>query len=1017
MVATLSQYKADEMPVCPVSGSRATEFLCEVNGFRIWRHPASGTDFVWPTPSDAFLRQMYDQENYFEGTPRGGYESYDEQTESVLPAFDDILARCEVRAEQPSILDIGCAYGTHLGIAAQRGWKAFGVEISRHALKVARERHGNRIFFVDSVDRLPPRQHDLILLLDVIEHLRDPYDLFLTLFHKGAIGPETQVAVTTPNARSFHAVSDPQHWIYRHPPTHLVYYSAESLRLLFKRLHFQEVEITGLYPSRNVQHSAYADEKSSLNDNLARYSGLLCQASGSDFRSFMKRCYVPGTWSRSATYKHISPYVFAKTLSHGCRVLDFGCGTGNGAALLAQVASHVFAIDSDAEAIAWARDRYDTSNLRFEQCTGLAAALPVGEYDIVTCFGALERLEPPHQKELIANLARTLTPEGRMIVKVTNPAPASGVADDATASSEASFGQLLREFFPEVSILRQWIRPSASIDTAPLPTRAPHFFSSSSFADAEASPAAFLAVCSHKQHTELKGVYCVDSSFDYDAQMLALEGSLNAIEQENYQGFERLHVIEEQLAVIDAQQKTIEGQRKAIETQQDESRRLQNEIGLHCQELQNKTTALVATRAEIESIKASRVFRLKETIRNESFGPRKLLKIAYLVVGGVTPLSVRRRLKPLVDPLKRRFARPIITQPQEHISQLQDQVLKSAALAPPLKIVHALTDFMANSASKSVVELSRRLGDGYYQEVMTNCGWPYPQAPSLAVREFSGADFGDAIDSYLRHFQPAVVHLHGRREAENNWYAQVVTAAQINRCRVIETADFPLTGFSGVLDCYVTPSRELRFHSLQQAKRHEAVYPGLDLEIFSPHNGQSKDNCVGIVCPLEPEILPEKSLDIFFQVLKSLPATTILIVGGGSYLSLYRQLVASNELGKSVKVLGYVPYRNLPEVYEQMSVFAAPFLGGQCYPTVVYAMSMGIPVAGYNVDPLAELIGDDELLSQPGDTAALAAKVVGLLRDCGQRRAIGKRNRERSQEFSVPATVRRYGELYRSLAG
>src|SRR3954470_18606222 len=143
----------EDLPVCPVSGASENLLLCRVDGYDIWRCPASATDFVWPMPDEKSLQKVYAGAEWFEGGHKGGYRNYDEQTEGLLPMFDDLLRQHEERGVG-SILDIGCGYGTHLARASERGWKSFGVEVSEHARQVAKQRHGDRIFLVDAVEKL-----------------------------------------------------------------------------------------------------------------------------------------------------------------------------------------------------------------------------------------------------------------------------------------------------------------------------------------------------------------------------------------------------------------------------------------------------------------------------------------------------------------------------------------------------------------------------------------------------------------------------------------------------------------------------------------------------------------------------------------------------------------------------------------------------------------------------------------------------------------------------------------------
>ena len=265
-------------PTCPVCRAQVDSLLCKKAGCDIWRCAICATDFVHPVPDDVALQAYYDSASYFQNGDGGAYENYDDQTRRVLPIFHQILEECEQAWVGRHLLDFGCAYGTHLQIAYDRGWKCHGIEVSKHARRIARERHGDKFSIVDCIENLPAQCFDLIVMLDVIEHLGDPYKLFDRLVRRGAIGPKTKVVITTPNARSFDAISDPVNWAYRYPPAHLVYYSSESLKRLLASVHFAVVDVAGIYPSLVHETLAYENEFFQNNDQVATYDGLLCIA-------------------------------------------------------------------------------------------------------------------------------------------------------------------------------------------------------------------------------------------------------------------------------------------------------------------------------------------------------------------------------------------------------------------------------------------------------------------------------------------------------------------------------------------------------------------------------------------------------------------------------------------------------------------------------------------------------------------------------------------------------------------
>jgi 2-polyprenyl-3-methyl-5-hydroxy-6-metoxy-1,4-benzoquinol methylase len=243
-------------------------------------------------PERQTLQKLHDQESRLEGGVGDGCQSCYEQTEPSLAVFSELLEKLEAELGGREILDVGCGYGTHLALAAERGWNCFGIEVSSHARSVARGRHGEQIFLMESVESLLPHRFDCILLFDVLEYLTDPAQFFYSLFAKGAIGPETRVFVTTPNARSGRAMADPARWAYRRPPLHLLYCSAESLMRLMKKLLFRDVAVSGIYPEDSSLSICYDDESSALNDSLISYSRLFAAAQGSNFYEFAHERYV-----------------------------------------------------------------------------------------------------------------------------------------------------------------------------------------------------------------------------------------------------------------------------------------------------------------------------------------------------------------------------------------------------------------------------------------------------------------------------------------------------------------------------------------------------------------------------------------------------------------------------------------------------------------------------------------------------------------------------------------------------
>jgi glycosyltransferase involved in cell wall biosynthesis/2-polyprenyl-3-methyl-5-hydroxy-6-metoxy-1,4-benzoquinol methylase len=947
-------------------------------------------------PDDTTLHDLYDREAWFEGGEIGGYKGYDAQTDPTLALFNQWLSELGDEPRHRSILDIGCGYGSHLVQAADRGWKCFGVEPSRHARRVAQKRHGDRLFIVEHVQHLVPHEFDLVLMLDVLEHIKDPYRVFFELFGKGAITDKTRVLITTPNARSGDAIARPERWKYRHPPSHLVNFSAKSLVHLLRRLRFMDIAVSGLYAvSAGSEAARYPDEEPSQNEALASYEGLLCRAHGSDFAAFMRERYVPGTWSKLAEYEHIPRYTLAAGFTPGKRVLDFGCGTGYGSEMLATAAESVLGIDIDEGALQWARGTHRGPNVTFERRSDLGAGLPPASFDVITCFEMIEHVTAEMQETLVMSLAHGLAPAGLLFISTPNPAVTRLYGENPyhyREMNEEEFASLLRAHFEHVVVLHQCIRPTVSFEPKVAARGEPSVrdFGGTSAIGATTEPVAFVAVCSHAPLPVLSATHLRDAACDFVGDYLESARTQDVIQLERYRLGEAASEIVHLRATLQATRATLQAVRATLQAVQNENR----------------------------ALKETRLFRLARLVREEPLSWRKILQASYLVSSMVTPTIVKSGARRLRDSTWRRTSRA--DRDGEIVEPYRVSVAGPFEGRRP-RVVHIIANFMTGGSSRLVVDLVEHLSRSYEHEVVTSYSPDPPAYVGLPVHQMRPEAGRDTLVDYLRCFGPDLVHVHYWGDADQPWYAWAFAAAEKCGCAIIENINTPVEPHrSPAVRRYVYVSAYV-WKNFGNADRHATViYPGSDHPIFagSPSAPRSAD-CIGTVYRLEPDKLNENAIEVFIRVLQSRSDTRALIVGGGIYLTPYRSTVRRAGLADRVTFTGYVPYRQLPALYERMSVFVAPVWKESFGQVVPFAMNMGVPVVGYSVGALPELIDDPSLLAPVGDAQQLASIILRLLDDPGARERIARRNRQQAQErFSVASMIDAYAKIYREvLAG
>lgn len=109
----------------------------------------------------------------------------------------------------PRVLEVGCGSGQTLAMLKEKNLcgQTVGIELFAEAADKAQKRV-DQIYCLDIESKTLPETigtFDLILLLDVLEHLLDPWTVLKKLV-AGHLAPEGRVIVSLPNARHFSLV-------------------------------------------------------------------------------------------------------------------------------------------------------------------------------------------------------------------------------------------------------------------------------------------------------------------------------------------------------------------------------------------------------------------------------------------------------------------------------------------------------------------------------------------------------------------------------------------------------------------------------------------------------------------------------------------------------------------------------------------------------------------------------------------------------------------------------------------
>jgi glycosyltransferase involved in cell wall biosynthesis len=118
-----------------------------------------------------------------------------------------------------------------------------------------------------------------------------------------------------------------------------------------------------------------------------------------------------------------------------------------------------------------------------------------------------------------------------------------------------------------------------------------------------------------------------------------------------------------------------------------------------------------------------------------------------------------------------------------------------------------------------------------------------------------------------------------------------------------------------------------------------------------------------------------------------------------------------------VHFTGYVPFDDLPALYNLGELFVFPSLYEGFGLPVIEAMACGTPVVTANSSSLAEIAGDAAATVDPSSVDAIAQALRDLAFDQDRRRDLGQRGWRRSQSFSWARTAREMLAVYQRAAG
>jgi SAM-dependent methyltransferase len=172
--------------------------------------------------------------DYFSGGHADGYADYRGAEPVLRREFAHTVDFIRNYRDGGRLLDVGCAYGFFLQ-EAKRVYEVAGIELAEDAAAHARAQGLHVLSGVADEPTLAKLgMMDVIVLLDVIEHLPDPHTtLELCTRH---LNPGGIIVITTGDFGSLYARVAGTHWRLMTPPQHLWYFTRSGIERMGRSL-------------------------------------------------------------------------------------------------------------------------------------------------------------------------------------------------------------------------------------------------------------------------------------------------------------------------------------------------------------------------------------------------------------------------------------------------------------------------------------------------------------------------------------------------------------------------------------------------------------------------------------------------------------------------------------------------------------------------------------------------------------------------------------------------------------
>lgn len=196
----------------------------------------------------AYIETPFSAEEIYQNDYFKEYDTYVEHTliggegeERFIHYLKDINSKGYYSGK---ILEIGCAYGYLLKVFEKEGWITYGLDVSSHAIKVAKENTDAKLLVLNVEDENIPSPNnffDVIIMIDVLEHIKKTGKVIKEI-HR-TLKPGGLLYMKTFNYDGLGRRVQQDKWSIIAPPQHCTFYSVNSIKTHLKNSGFSKIDI------------------------------------------------------------------------------------------------------------------------------------------------------------------------------------------------------------------------------------------------------------------------------------------------------------------------------------------------------------------------------------------------------------------------------------------------------------------------------------------------------------------------------------------------------------------------------------------------------------------------------------------------------------------------------------------------------------------------------------------------------------------------------------------------------